>query len=224
MTTSANSENIASIITDRRRVLEIGAVFLTGTSKILFINILKLHAVYIVSAILFWSVYFAWRVKKHPDLLYYWGLSLRNAKGTFKIIGIAGGIATLSFIVYGLFNDSAIFSTNLLFVLVTYPFWGLIQQFMVMSILANNLNDFKTKKFSYYQVIFLTSFVFAIVHFPSIPLIIATFLMAVFYSVIFLKEQNIIPLGIFHGIMGGLFYYLVLGKDTWSILISILQR
>lgn len=217
-------ENVASLISDRRRIFEIVAVFLTGTSKILFINILKLHAVYIVSAILFWSVYFLCRVKKHPVLLYYWGLSLRNAKGTFKIVGAVGGVAIIVFLIYGMFNNSAIFSPNLLFVLITYPFWGLIQQFMVMSILANDLNDFKPKKFTYYQVVLLTSFVFAIVHFPSIPLIIATFLMAVFYSVIFLKKRNIIPLGIFHGIMGGLFYYLVLGKDTWSILLSILHR
>lgn len=187
MTRISEIDNVPAI-SDNRRIFEIIAVFLTGMSKILFINILKLHAVYIVSAILFWSVYFVVRVKKHPRLLYYWGLSVGNAKDAFKIVGVVGGIAILGFVFYGLFNDSAIFNTNLLIVLITYPFWGLIQQFMVMSILANNLKDFQSGRFSYYQVIGITSFVFAFIHFPSIPLIIATFLMAVFYSVIFCRS------------------------------------
>jgi membrane protease YdiL (CAAX protease family) len=210
-----------SEITDRRRIFEIIAVILTGFSKVLFINILELHAVYIISAIIFWGTYFVCRVSRNRSLIYYWGLSVTNIKQTFTIVSIAGVIAIGTFIVLGFYNNTLLLIWNLVFVLLTYPLWGLVQQFIVMSILANNLSDYRGGRLNYYLVILITSLMFSVVHFPSIPLIIATFLMAVFYSVIFLKYRNIIPLGIFHGIMGGLFFYLVLGKDTWSLFIRI---
>lgn len=210
-------------ISDRRRIFEIIAVIVTGAGKITFINILKLHAVYILSAILFWSVYFSYRVSKDKNLIYYWGLSFSNIKPTFKIVAIIGSIAIAMFIGYGLYFDTIILNWNLLFVLLTYPFWGLVQQFITMSILANNLRDYQERKLSYTMVILITSFMFAVVHFPSVPLVVATFFMALFYSVIFLNKRNIIPLGFFHGIMGGLFFYFILKKDTWSIFISIFK-
>lgn len=210
-----------SEITDRRRIFEILAVILTGFSKVLFINILKLHAVYILSAIIFWVTYFVYRVFKNRNLIYYWGLSVNNLKQTFKVVSVAGTLAIGAFIVMGFYKNTLLLVWNLVFVLLTYPLWGLVQQFMVMSILANNLRDYRGGQLNYYLVVLITSLTFSVVHFPSIPLIIATFLMAVFYSVVFLKYRNIIPLGIFHGIMGGLFYYLVLGKDTWSLFIRI---
>lgn len=210
-------------ISDRRRVFEIIAVIVTGAGKITFINILKLHAVYILSAILFWSAYFIYRVSKEKNLINYWGLSFSNIRPTFRIVAIIGSIAIAMFIAYGIYFNTIILSWNLLFVLLTYPFWGLVQQFMTMSILANNLRDYKDRKLSYTMVILITSFMFAVVHFPSVPLVVATFFMALFYSVIFLNKRNIIPLGFFHGIMGGLFFYFILKKDTWSIFISIFQ-
>lgn len=215
--------NSAEEISDKRRLFEILAVILTGGSKILFINILELHAIYIVSAILFWVFYFVFRVRKQPWLLQYWGLTSSNLWETFRIVGTVGGLAILLFLGFAILMGNAIFSWNLLFVLLTYPFWGLVQQFVMMSIVANNLNDFQWKRIGFSQVIIITSFVFAIVHYPSIPLIIATFFMALFYSFVFLKKRNIIPLGFFHGILGGLFYYLVLEKDTWEILLRILH-
>lgn len=210
-------------ISDNRRIFEIVAVFLTGFSKILFINILELHAVYIFSAIVFWVSYFLIRGLNNRELFFYWGLHLSNVGKPLKIVGIVGGVAVLSFILYGLYFNTILLSWNLVFVLLTYPFWGLVQQFVVMSILASNLRDYKGGIINSTWVIFLTSFMFSIVHFPSIPLIIATFFMALFYSIVFMKFRNIIPLGIFHGIMGGLFYYFILQKDTWDILIRIFQ-
>jgi uncharacterized protein len=37
----------------------------------------------------------------------------------------------------------------------------------------------------------------------------------VFYHAIQLKERNIYVLGLFHGWLGGFFYYMVLGRDPF---------
>jgi hypothetical protein len=36
--------------------------------------------------------------------------------------------------------------------------------------------------------------------------------------------RNIIPLGIFHGVLGGMFYYVVLQRDAWLEFIAVLQK
>jgi hypothetical protein len=52
----------------------------------------------------------------------------------------------------------------------------------------------------------------------------ATFAMALLYTFLFLKERNIIPLGIFHGVLGGMFYYIVLKRDLWVELIDGIKQ
>ncbi|MFO7445149.1 MAG: CPBP family intramembrane glutamic endopeptidase, partial [Ignavibacteriaceae bacterium] len=87
-----------------------------------------------------------------------------------------------------------------------------------------NLKDFEARNINNIAIIFFTSLLFSIIHYPSFLLIIATFIMALFYSIIFLRKRNIIPLGIFHGILGGLFYYFVLNRDPWLELISFIKK
>lgn len=203
------------IITSRRRVFEIISVVITGLGKILFVDFLDLKFVFVNTAIIFWGLYLILRVTRHNDLIYYWGLSFSNIKATFKIVAPIGVIFTVLFLIYGYYCDTIILNRNIIFVLATYPIWGLIQQFLVMSLFAGNLKDYKRINLHDNTIVIITSCFFAIVHYPSFQLIILTFFMALFYSIIFLKKRNIIPLGFFHGISGGLFYYFVLNRDPW---------
>lgn len=213
---------MSKIITNRRRGFEIVSVVITGLGKILFVDFLDLKFVFVNTAIIFWGLYLILRVTRHNDLIYYWGLSLANIKATFKIVAPIGVIFTVLFLTYGYYCDTIILNRNIIFVLATYPIWGLIQQFLVMSLFAGNLKDYKRINLHDNTIVIITSCFFAIVHYPSFQLIILTFFMALFYSVIFLKKRNIIPLGFFHGILGGLFYYFVLNRDPWVEFIKIL--
>jgi hypothetical protein len=211
-------------MTDRIRLFEILMVILTGSGKIIFIDFLEVKLIYIITVIVFWFIYFFWRVSKNRSLIKYWGLSFSNSKETFKIIGIIGTIVIISFIIYGIYKNTIQLRWSILFTLLIYPLWGLVQQFLMMSLFAGNLKDLKSGNINNFVIIGLTSFLFSIIHFPSVPLIIATFLMAIFYSIIFLHKRNIIPLGIFHGVLGGLFYYFVLNRDPWLELISSIKK
>jgi hypothetical protein len=197
-------------------------VIITGLGKLFFVDFLNLKFVYIITAIAFWCSYFVYRVSKNKRLINYWGLSFSNVKDTLKIVAIPGLIILLALIIYGIFTIH--FTWNILFVLITYPIWGLVQQFLMMSLFAGNLKDYNGKKINTSFIVIITSVLFSIVHYPSLPLILVTFAMAIFYSIVFLLKRNIIPLGIFHGVLGGMFYYVVLQRDAWLEFIAVLNK
>ena len=100
--------------------------------------------------------------------------------------------------------------------IITYPIWGSIQQFLTIGLLAGNLNEFKSLKLNQALIIFITSVFFSIVHYPSIWLMIGTFILALFYGYVYLKAKNIYVLGLFHGWLGALFYYTVVNQDPFA--------
>lgn len=211
-------------MTDKQRIIEIIAVVITGVGKFVFVDLIEQKLIFIIAAITFWVAYSIFRMRRTKGVLKYWGLSLENINPTLRIVGITGLIMASLFIAYGIIVNQTSWSINILWVLLTYPIWGLIQQFLVMSLFAGNLMDMQKIKINYYVILSLTCIMFSLVHYPSTMLMIATFFMAIFYSIIFLKYRNIIPLGIFHGIMGGLFYYFVLNRDPWLEMMTVMNK
>ncbi|MEO1033149.1 MAG: CPBP family intramembrane glutamic endopeptidase, partial [Bacteroidota bacterium] len=100
--------------------------------------------------------------------------------------------------------------------LITYPIWGSIQQFLTIGLLAGNLKDLKRVKLKKSLIILLTAIVFSLVHYPSLWLMIGTFILALFYGYIYLRAKNIFVLGTLHGWLGALFYYTVVGQDPFA--------
>lgn len=203
-------------ISTKRRIFEILLVVLTGISKILVMDTLNLKLPYIILVTLFWLSYFIYRTCTEKELYKYWGLSLSNAKPLFKIVASVGVVLIAVIVIYGVYIEPIHWSVHILFVLLVYPIWGLIQQFLIMSLFAGNIHDFRGKNTGGMITVLLTSILFSIVHYPSFPLMFATLVMAIIYSYLFLKYRNIIPLGLFHGIIGGLFYYVILNRDAWE--------
>lgn len=202
-------------ITTRQRFIEIGLVVLTGIGKIVVMDILNQKLPFILTVLLIWISYIFIRLRQVKGLSSYWGLSLASSKKLFKLLAPYAFFIIASIVAYGLFIKPIHWSIHIFFVLILYPIWGTMQQFLIMSLFAGNLQDQKTFNIAKPLIILLTSILFAIVHYPSLPLIVATFLMALIYSTLFLKYRNVIPLGIFHGIIGGLFYFVILNRDAW---------
>ncbi|MGB1247552.1 MAG: type II CAAX prenyl endopeptidase Rce1 family protein [Chitinophagales bacterium] len=202
-------------ISDNRRYFEIIAVVCTGLLKFVFMEWLDMKLIYIAAAILFWSVYVAFRVKKDKSLLEYWGFSRKNATKTFQTLGILALLSAISFIGIGLVRNTAIISWHIFPVLLIYPLWGIIQQFLMMSLVAGNLKDQTKLQVHPFIIIGLTACLFSVVHLPYVILTIGTFFLAIVYASIFLKYRNLWWLGIFHGWLGAIFYYFVLNRDTF---------
>lgn len=202
-------------ISNTRRITEITTVVLTAAGKFLFMDFLGWRFPFIVTAIIFWVCYIIYRSREKPGVLKYWGFRTDNFSTVLKKVLPFGLIAIISFIGIGLYNDTINFTWHIVPILILYPVWGIIQQFLLIALTAGNMHDMKRYHLNKWIIITISAVLFALVHYPFIWLIAATFLLALFYGSIYLKDRNIYVLGIFHGWLAAVFYYTVIDRDPF---------
>ncbi|MEO0732499.1 MAG: CPBP family glutamic-type intramembrane protease [Bacteroidota bacterium] len=199
-------------ITRRRRLLETLAALLTAVGKIVFINLLEIRTPYIVLTILGWGTYIFFRFRQRPQVLSYWGLTTTGFWKSFgqllPVVLVCSGV----FFAYGYYYDTQVVDWTLVLILLLYPIWGILQHFLLLGIFGRNLQD---GGLATGWVIALTSVLFAVIHYPSPWLIGATFFLAIVYTWLYLRGHNLLVLGIYHGWLGGVFFYTVLGRNPW---------
>ncbi len=177
---------------------------------------LELRVFFIVAASLFWGLYFFNRYKADKRVLKKWGFRAEHFKHTFLFLLPYAVLLTTGIFWYGFLVNAEFFNWNLIPVLVLYPLWGIIQQFLVISIIAGNLKSISSLQLKNYQVVLLVSVLFSLVHSSSLPLMGFTFVMEMAFLVAYFRWQNIWPLGIYHGWLGSLFLFMVAGRDLWN--------
>ncbi len=203
-------------VSDKTRILEIFAVVLTALGKFIFMDTLNYRLQFVIFSIMGWSIYIIYRNKREKDVLRYWGFRRDNFKTTIKLMLPFVVIAIVGFVILGYFRGTLNLSWHILPLLFTYPIWGCIQQFLVIGLIAGNLSDLKRKRLNTFLILLSTAILFSIVHFPSLWLMLGTFLLALFYGYVYLKIKNIYAMGLFHGWLGGIFYYTVVNRDPFQ--------
>lgn len=203
-------------ISDKVRLLEILGVVLTGIGKFVFMDFLNLRLPFVVFAILSWTFYVYYRYRKDKNVLSDWGFRIDNFGSVLRLVLPFALVSIISFFIIGYVRGTINLTWHIIPILITYPIWGSIQQFLTIGLLAGNLKDFRTKKFKKNTIILVTAIFFSVVHYPSVWLMTGTFILAVFYGYIYLKAKNIYVLGLFHGWLGALFYYTVVNQDPFS--------
>jgi uncharacterized protein len=205
-----------SSITNKQRLFEIIAVLTTALGKFLFMDYLQWRLPFIITAIVAWIIYVMYRSKKHPGILKYWGFRTDNFWKVAKmILPFAIGAVLMCFIT-GYYLDSIIISWHIIPILILYPIWGIIQQFLCISLVAGNLKDMNQLKLSDWLIILITAILFGLLHYPFYWLILGTFVLALLYGWIYLKARNVYVMGLFHGWLGALFFYTVVGRDVFA--------
>jgi len=177
------------LISDKIRILEIVAVIFTAIGKFVFMDFLDLRLPFVVFAIIGWSLYVFYRYRQEKNILKYWGFRTDNFKNTIKRMLPFAVISVVLSIVIGFFQNTINLTWHILPLLLTYPIWGSIQQFITIGLIAGNLKELNNKKLSKLLIIFITAVLFSVVHFPSIWLMIGTFILALFYEHIYLKKK-----------------------------------
>jgi membrane protease YdiL (CAAX protease family) len=203
-------------ISDKVRLLEILGVVLTGLGKFIFMDYLNWRLPFVIVAILSWSFYVFYRYKKDRNVLKDWGFRRDNFKSVFRLILPFVVVSVLSFFIIGYVQGTINMTWHIIPLLITYPIWGSVQQFLTIGLLAGNLNDLKRINLSKVTIIIVTAIFFSVVHFPSVWLMAGTFILALVYGYIYLKAKNIYVLGLFHGWLGALFYYTVVNQDPFA--------
>jgi uncharacterized protein len=202
-------------ISDKRRLLEIIAVLCTGVGKFIFMDLLHWRLPFIIAAIVSWAVYIAYRQYQHQGILTYWGFRTDNFKKAWLKVLPFGIISVISFFFIGFLQDTIHITWHILPILIIYPIWGTIQQFLLIGLVAGNSQDFHSILIPKAVILLLSALLFAGVHYPNYWLIAATFVLALFYGYIYLQVRNVYVLGLFHGWLGGLFFYTVVDRDPF---------
>lgn len=207
-----------TIITNKTRSLEIFAIILTAIGKFVFMDFLDWRFPFVLCATVLWGVYIYYRSRKTSGILHYWGFRKDNFAKVLKMVLPFGLSAVAAFFIIGTYQGTLNITWHIIPVLFFYPLWGTIQQFLLIGLIAGNLNDQSGKKLNKHLIVFLSAVLFAAIHHPDFWLIGGTFILAILYGYIYLKEKNLYILGIFHGWLGALFYYTVLNRDPfWEL-------
>ena len=202
-------------ISNKTRQLEILAILFTVMGKFLFMDYLNWRFPFVLSATILWAIYIIYRSKKTKDALRYWGFRMDNFGKVTKMVLPFGLLAVIAFVVIGYYQESLNLTWHIIPVLLFYPLWGTIQQFLLIGLVAGNLHSSENHKLNKHLIVLIAATLFASVHYPSYWLIGGTFILAIFYGYIYLNEKNLYVLGIFHGWLGALFYYTVLNRDPF---------
>ena len=203
-------------ISNTTRKYEIAAVLLTGAGKFLFMDFLQWKLMFIIISIVGWTAYVIYRSKKSEDILSSWGFRTDNFKQVLNMLLPFGILSILAFFIVGYFLGTINLTWHIIPILLLYPIWGVIQQFLVISLVAGNLQDFKGNKLNDFLIILLTALLFGFIHYPYYWLILGTFILALVYGYVYLKARNVYVMGLFHGWLGGLFFYTIVGRDPFA--------
>lgn len=211
-----SAENLMPSVSDKRRFLEILAVAFTAVGKFVFMDFLNYRLFFVIFAIIGWGIYIQSRFRSEKGIMKYWGFRFDNFKETLIMILPFGVLSIISFVIIGYYQNTLNLSWHILPLLITYPLWGVIQQFLTIGLIAGNLNHLKSVKINKVLIIVFTAVLFSIVHYPSVWLMIGTFFLAIFYGIVYLKKNNLYVMGLFHGWLGALFYYTVVDQDPFK--------
>jgi len=176
---------------------------------------LNLRALYIGITCLFWIIYVYKRYQNDHTILKSWGFQKNNFRKSFFFLFPFALLSCAGIILYGLYIHIDILNWHVIPILLLYPVWGLSQQFMMIGLIAGNLKELRNIRFKNYQIILLTSFLFSLVHYPSIFLMIFTFFMELAFISTYFKWRNLWSLGLYHGGIATLLLFYVLQRDLW---------
>jgi membrane protease YdiL (CAAX protease family) len=106
---------------------------------------------------------------------------------------------------------------GLLLLLLLYPLWALVEQFLLQAMLARNLAG----RFRAPAVALACAALFAVDHVPDWPLVPATFALGLFATSFYLRHRTLLPLALAHGWLGSIFFVWVLGRDPLRVFLGV---
>ena len=169
---------------------------------------------FILCTLVAWSIYAVVRSMSYSAMLRHWGFRKDNFKKVLRILFPFALIAIVACVVTGYVSGTLNLTWHIFPILILYPTWGTIQQLLCVGLVAGNLQDMN-KPLKNYWIILITAVLFSVLHYPNVWLMIGTFILALLYTTVYLRERNLYALGLFHGWLGALFYYTVVGRDPF---------
>lgn len=202
------------------RIFELSAAAVTAAGKFVFTDWLDHQLPYTVGAIVFWAAYVMLRRRADESVMRRWGFRRAGLREAAALSGLAFLIGGGFCAAYAVIAGDPLVNRNLALILLLYPAWGLIQQFLVVALLADNLMALARERTPEFVVVMVSALVFSAVHVPETELMIATFFLGTATTLIFFRTRNLWMIGLLHGWFASLFYFLVLRYDPLAPLLE----
>lgn len=177
----------------RRRSLELVAVAATGVGQIVFSE-LGQSRVYIPIVAIGWSGYVFHRARQEPGYLQSAGFTSVGLRAAARDASITAGISLGVMAGIGAARGNLSLHEDMVPLLLLYPAWGLVQQFLVQRMVAVNLSSYRGGLGSPYFVVPATATAFGSVHLPNFELAGGTFALGLAFTPIYLRQRNLWPL------------------------------
>ena len=213
---NSNSKTVrlAPAISTQRRIFESIAVILVAAGKFVFMDWLQAPGPFIFGVSILTIIYIIARNKHVRGMAAYWGFRSDNFFSLSRRLAFPAIVVFMICVGIGYFRGTLIIHWHILPLFVVYPLWGTLQQYLCLALVAGNLQDGRSMNKT--VIVLVTALLFGAMHLPNVSLAIGTFLLAVVYGALYLKERNLFVLGILHGWLGAVFYFTVVGQDQWS--------
>jgi uncharacterized protein len=172
---------------------------------------------YNLAACAAWGSYLVWRAIKTPAILKAWGFRRDGFAASLKVSTALAALALVPLLLYGRMMGRLPLPSTFWVVLALYPLWGLAQQFALQGLITRNLRELVPQLAWRVPV---ASVIFSASHFPNYQLMVLTFIAGLVFTWVYEKYGNLWAIGLVHGVLGAVAYYLVLGLDPGSELIG----
>ena len=197
--------------------LELSADGLTGAADTLN----RPQHLYNLAAVALWGGYLCWRACARRGTLREWGFRRDGFTSSLKAGLLFAAVGAVPLLLYGLWQGRLPLPASFWLLLAVYPLWGLAQQFALQALITRNLRTLVPRPAFRATA---AAALFSASHFPNTWLMALTLIAGVVFTLIYEKHRNLWAVGICHGILGALAYYLVLGQDPGADLLVRLGR
>ena len=206
------------IQTRRSSYLLVSGVVITALLHVILILFAPhLHPIYTVVSVSVWSIAIIIAIVRNPDpaLFRKWGFRTDNLAAAFVAPTAYALFALVIMALIGRQRGSLALPLHSLIVFALYPIWGLVQQFLLQAVLIGSIERPTGLRSKPWFLAIVSGLLFGAIHPPFLLLMLATALMALGFTPMYLRWRNLWPLGLYHGLLGVLILYWVLGKDVW---------
>jgi hypothetical protein len=197
-----------------RALGELGAVALTGVGHLVASD-LDASGVFVPAAVAGWGGYVGYRALTDPEFVQRTGLRRKGLGPAMRDAALIGVVSLSAMAGVGAARGTLQLDPDMAQLLVLYPVWGTVQQFLTQSLVAGNLRDGPGWARSAHVVVPVTAAAFGAVHLPNWRLTAGTTVLGLAYTPLYLRHGNVWPLGLWHGWLGVFYYFWVLDTNPW---------
>jgi hypothetical protein len=172
-------------------------------------------AAFIAVACVFWVTFVVARARRDRTALRDWGFRTDNLAGPALASTVVFALGALAFAAYAHRHGTLRFPAHTLLLLLIYPVYGVVQQFLALAVVVGNLERIPALGRWRVLTVLAGATLFGAAHAFDVRLVAATFVLGLVVIPLYLWRRNLWAYGVLHGWLGALFWLWVLGRDPW---------